>query len=51
MPGTGMSLAKFMALALWLILAIYVLSLVFGFAYRRFPNPITQALYRVVTAS
>lgn len=49
MPGTGMSLAKFLSLTLWIVLVIYILALLLGMAAQRWPNALTLAMYRVVS--
>lgn len=50
MPGTGMSVARFMALLLWVIVVKYALDLGAAFLAARMPNPFTAAIKAVIHA-
>jgi hypothetical protein len=50
MPGTGMSLVRFLTLLLWLKAASYLLTLVAGMLMQHSPNVYTAAIYSVISA-
>lgn len=48
MPGTGMSLARFISLGVWLVLFFWVSAVAVGGLYRIAPNAITAALVKAI---
>ncbi len=50
MPGTGMSIARFTAVFLWIVLIKYAADLGAAYLYAKAPNVFTSAIRAVVHA-
>lgn len=48
MPGTGRTVAEFLALGIWVALLLFVARLTFDYVAMYFPNPFTVGMLSIV---